>query len=219
MARLGWVMTGLVVLFLVGASAVPKLVGASAAIDSMVALEWPPQHLSTGCRRERRRPVPRAESPIDMAARRPMNSARELASADLDALLSLYEHLHATDAPLPARADLDSIWRKLCESEDHLYYGVDADGLLAASCTVTIVPNLTRGARPYGVIENVVTHSDHRRRGLGRIVVTRALDAAWRRGCYKVMLMSGMGRREIHSFYEALGFDRDAKQAFVARPA
>lgn len=45
MARVGWIMTSLVVLFLVGASAVPKLIGASAAIDSMVALDWPPQHL------------------------------------------------------------------------------------------------------------------------------------------------------------------------------
>jgi hypothetical protein len=45
MARVGWIMTALIVLFLVGTSAVPKLIGASAAIESMVALDWPPQYL------------------------------------------------------------------------------------------------------------------------------------------------------------------------------
>lgn len=38
-------MTTLLVLFLVGASAIPKLIGAGAAIDSMVALDWPAEHL------------------------------------------------------------------------------------------------------------------------------------------------------------------------------
>ena len=37
----------------------------------------------------------------------------------------------------------------------------------------------------------------------------------WVRLCYKVMLMSGVGREEIHGFYEALGFDKKSKQAFV----
>ncbi len=45
MARIGWIMTALLVLFLVGASAIPKLMGASAAIDSMVSLDWPTEHL------------------------------------------------------------------------------------------------------------------------------------------------------------------------------
>lgn len=38
-------MTALVVLFLLGASVAPKLTGASVAVDSFVALGWPPQHL------------------------------------------------------------------------------------------------------------------------------------------------------------------------------
>lgn len=148
-----------------------------------------------------------------------MHATRQLAFEDLDALVALYEHLHASDAPLPSRRDVEDTWKKLCQSADHLYLGVDVGGLLVASCAVAIVPNLTRGARPYGLIENVVTHADHRRRGLGRAVVAEALDRCWSRRCYKVMLMSGTGRPQIHAFYEALGFDPDAKHAFIARPA
>jgi hypothetical protein len=50
------------------------------------------------------------------------------------------------------------------------------------------------------------------------MVISRALDESWHRLCYKVMLLSGAGRPEVHAFYESLGFDRDAKQAFIARP-
>lgn len=77
------------------------------------------------------------------------------------------------------------------------------------------MPNITRSGRPYGVIENVVTHAACRRSGYGRLVMQAAIDAAKNRHCYKIMLMSGMDRGHAHEFYTSLGFDKDAKQAFV----
>jgi hypothetical protein len=41
------------------------------------------------------------------------------------------------------------------------------------------------------------------------------LERRWDAHCYKVMLMSGLKRAEMHGFYEALGFDKHSKQAFV----
>lgn len=41
MTRIGWMLSILVALFLIGASALPKLAGMQAAIDSMTALNWP----------------------------------------------------------------------------------------------------------------------------------------------------------------------------------
>jgi len=49
---------------------------------------------------------------------------------------------------------------------------------LVASCALAIIANLTRGARPYAVIENVVTHESYRRRGLGTAVLHHAVDLA-----------------------------------------
>lgn len=45
MVKAGWIMTGLVALFLLGASVAPKLMGAAVAIDSLVALGWPTRYL------------------------------------------------------------------------------------------------------------------------------------------------------------------------------
>lgn len=94
----------------------------------------------------------------------------------------------------------------------------EADDRLISTCVLVIVPNLTRGARPYGLIENVVTHPSYRGRGIGTRLLQHALDSAWRRNCYKVMLLTGSRREETLRFYELAGFQRNVKTGFVAYP-
>jgi GNAT superfamily N-acetyltransferase len=86
-----------------------------------------------------------------------------------------------------------------------------------SSCTLAIVPNLSRGGRSYGVIENVVTHADYRQQGLGRRVLTYALAVAWQADCYKVHLATGSKRESTLRFYEGAGFRRDGKTYFEMR--
>ena len=142
---------------------------------------------------------------------------RDLNHDDLSALLALYEHLHPGDAA-PDAGKAKMVWADLVNDPRAVYLGAEVDGVLVASCVATVIPNLTRGARPYAVIENVITHPNYRRRGLGRALMQAILERCWRTGCYKVMLQSAAGRGEAHAFYEAIGFDPHAKQAFVARP-
>ena len=107
-------------------------------------------------------------------------------------------------------------WSRI-ESDPNLFcFGAFEGDALVATCTLAVVPNLTQGCRPFGVIENVVTRPDRRRRGYGRAVLRHALAHAWDRGCYKVMLMTGRRNEATYRFYESAGFDRHAKQAFVA---
>lgn len=143
---------------------------------------------------------------------------RHLRSSDLADLLELHGHLHSADDPVPEGGVLESVWNELMSSRRHRYYGGFVDGQLVSSCTLTIIPNLTRGCRPYGVIENVVTHAGHRRRGYGKAVLRQALSEAWAENCYKVMLMTGRKDDAVFDFYRAVGFRQDEKQAFVARP-
>ena len=103
-------------------------------------------------------------------------------------------------------------------SERYRYYGAFLDERLVSSCTLTVIPNLTRGCAPYGVVENVVTHADHRRQGHAAAVLKAALADAWAARCYKVMLLTGRKDEGTLRFYEAAGFDRNEKQALIARP-
>jgi GNAT superfamily N-acetyltransferase len=89
---------------------------------------------------------------------------------------------------------------------------------LVSSCALSVIPNLTRGCKPYGLIENVVTHSNHRNQGYGKALLAHTLAYAWSVGCYKVMLLTGRKDPATFQFYESAGFNRHEKQAFIAKP-
>ncbi|MGK9232462.1 GNAT family N-acetyltransferase [Inquilinus limosus] len=141
---------------------------------------------------------------------------REATPADLAGVLQLYRHLHPDDPhPDPGRAE--TVWSTLLDSGLTRVVVADLDGLLVSTCMLAIVPNLTRGTRPFGLIENVVTHAEHRRRGFGQAVLSAALGIAWTADCYKVMLATGSRKPETLRFYEAAGFERGGKTFFQAR--
>jgi ribosomal protein S18 acetylase RimI-like enzyme len=142
---------------------------------------------------------------------------RQATENDLDGLLDLYTHLNPDDAPLPPRARVVELWKEIVADPALTYFVAEQEGKLVCSCNLTIVPNLTRGARPFGVIENVITHPDFRRQGLAKRVLNHAVDAARQAGCYKVMLMSGTKRAEAHALYEKVGFRKDTKLGFDLR--
>jgi GNAT superfamily N-acetyltransferase len=143
---------------------------------------------------------------------------REIRESELSELLALYQYLHESDDPLPESDVVEGIWKQIQADPNLKYWGVFVDGRLVSSCALCIILNLTRGCRPYGVIEQVVTHIDHRRKGYGQAVLTAALRYAWSRNCYKVMLLTGRKNEATYQFYESVGFDRHAKQAFLAKP-
>lgn len=95
-------------------------------------------------------------------------------------------------------------------------WGVESAGQLASTATLHLLPNLTYGGRPYGVIENVVTLPAHRGQGLARAVFDALFDQAQQARAYKLMLLTGK-KRGAQGFYEALGFDSSEKTAMILR--
>jgi GNAT superfamily N-acetyltransferase len=136
----------------------------------------------------------------------------------LDELLELYDHLHGNDDELPP-GTAQQRWDEILAMPGHTVFGVRVEGKLIGSCVVQTVPNLTRGGRPYAVMENVVVHADHRGRGVGTAMIRSALDEAWRAGCYKVMLLTGADNQHTRHFYEDAGFNGRAKRGYVATPS
>ncbi|MHA2198044.1 MAG: GNAT family N-acetyltransferase [Promethearchaeota archaeon] len=143
-------------------------------------------------------------------------SIRYLKKSEMDDLLNLYTHLHRKDTPLPEKPDLISIWEEITTNSLLHYFVIDLNNKLVSSCTLAIIPNLTRSGRPYGLIENVVTHADYRRKGFGMAVLQHALNIAWKNKCYKVMLLTGSKDPAIHQFYEKAGFKKGIKTGFIA---
>src|SRR4029453_13235779 len=132
---------------------------------------------------------------------------RPIRAEELPVLLSLYRHLHPGDPELSISSDIERLWQRILADPQLRYLVAEVSGRVVSTCTLTVIPNLTRGARPYGVIENVVTHPDFRQRGIGTQILQAALALAWEQGCYKVMLLTGRKDEATLRFYQQAGFE------------
>lgn len=141
---------------------------------------------------------------------------RHAKRADLPAILALNAQLNPGDMALPPEEQLGQVWDTILTNPIMHTFVADQGGQVIATCVLAIIPNLTRGARPYGLIENVVVAQQARGGGIGTLLMRGALEFAWQRQCYKVMLMTG--RPQAVGFYERAGFRSDEKFGLVAKP-
>jgi GNAT superfamily N-acetyltransferase len=140
---------------------------------------------------------------------------RSIENVDLPALLELYGDLNPSDPPLSLE-DAVSISKQLSRYPGSAIFVGERQKVLVSTCTLIVVPNLTRGGLPYALIENVVTGSRYRRQGNGTAVVKYAIAAAWKRNCYKIMLLTGSRDPATLKFYQDVGFEQN-KTGFQIR--
>ncbi|WP_458204906.1 GNAT family N-acetyltransferase [Haladaptatus sp. NG-SE-30] len=144
-----------------------------------------------------------------------MATARTIRADELDELLTLYQMLNPDDPPLVRSEELHDQWQRMIRDDSLEIVVVEDDGRLVSSCVLSITENLTRNARPFGLIENVITHEDRRGHGFGKRCLEKATEMAEKRDCYKVMLLTGSDTQWKHEFYEECGFDKGEKTRFV----
>jgi GNAT superfamily N-acetyltransferase len=130
-------------------------------------------------------------------------------------LLGLMRQLNPLD---PAASAIElQVFKEIINSKYLNLIVAEDEGFLLGSCYINVIPNITRGGRPYAVIENVVTDATHRNQGIGKSLLDHAVKLAWEQNCYKVMLMSGRKEKSVHAFYQKCGFNADEKQAYIQR--
>jgi GNAT superfamily N-acetyltransferase len=134
---------------------------------------------------------------------------------DLQRLLDLYQHLSPQDVRCAPDEAVAVYERFLRYPGSAILIGL-INGEIVASCTLVVIPNLTRGGTPYALIENVITHASYRNRGFGKAILKAAVGRAWSEGCYKAMLMTGSKKSSTIAFYEAAGFEQ-TKTGFQIR--
>lgn len=140
---------------------------------------------------------------------------RDAEPGDLEALLELYRQLNPDD---PRPADARQSFDVMLTHPGMKVLVALADATAVATVTLVIVPNLTRGGAPYALIENVVSHAEHRQKGYAGALIRQAIDRAWQAGCYKVMLLTGSKEPATHRFYENCGFIQNKTGYQIRRP-
>ena len=138
---------------------------------------------------------------------------REASPNDLDELLHLYLSLHETAIPEKSPI-LQKVWQRMVEDPDHHIIVKALDGKIVSSCICVVIPNLTRGLRPYALIENVVTHHDFRGKGYASECLDFAKKLATEANCYKMMLLTGSKKESTWNFYKRAGYNHHDKTAF-----
>lgn len=139
---------------------------------------------------------------------------REIKKEELNQLLEIYKFLHSDDN-LDDIEHLKDVWNEIIEDKSHHIIVNYIDGKIVSSCVCVIIPNLTRNARPYAFIENVVTHNEYRNRGYATACLNYAKEIAISKNCYKMMLLTGSKRETTLNFYKNAGYNSNDKTAFI----
>ncbi|WP_368184008.1 GNAT family N-acetyltransferase [Aestuariibius sp. HNIBRBA575] len=126
---------------------------------------------------------------------------------DSERILDLLAHLTLDDTRCPPDVAHKNLTKLMAFDGSCVFIG-EVAGIVAATCMLIIIPNLTRSGAPFAVIENVVTHPDHRGAGYGTQILDAACARAWQHDCYKIMLSTGSKNPTTYAFYEQAGFEQ-----------
>jgi glucosamine-phosphate N-acetyltransferase len=80
---------------------------------------------------------------------------------------------------------------------------------IVASGTIIIEPKIIRGGKPVGHIEDIVTSSSYRGKGLGQDILELLIQEGRERNCYKIILDC---KDNLKGYYEKMDFKESGMQ-------
>ena len=144
-----------------------------------------------------------------------MAIVRMASEEDIPRILELYRELAITTSQVelgcsPSLDDCRRSFNEIRAAPGHELLVVECEGTVVGTMVLLIVPDLSHGASPWALVENMVIDPGYRRRGLGRLLMEHAIARAKEAGCYKLVLSSNKKRRDAHRFYRSLGLQHSA---------
>jgi len=139
---------------------------------------------------------------------------REAVQEDLFELLNLYLSLHEKEIPEDS-LHLQQVWSEMISDQRHHVIVKEVGERIVSSCICVIIPNLTRGVRPYALIENVVTREEDRGKGYASACLEYAKKIAKEGNCYKMMLLTESKNESTQNFYKGAGYNSEDKKAYI----
>ena len=138
-----------------------------------------------------------------------MNTIREATEKDISRIIELYEELTEEKINVPSEK-IQQVFSEIIAIPNQHFLVAETNGYVSGTMFLQIMPNLSHQARPWAIIENMVTDSRYRRLGIGRLLIEHSLNLCKEADCYKVQLLSNKKRSDAHQFYRAMGFDESA---------
>lgn len=131
---------------------------------------------------------------------------REFTDAHTDAVIDLWQMAGLTHSNNKPSLDIQ---RKLNDSPWGFLVAFEGDSIIGS------VMAGYDGHR--GWINYLVCHPNHRRRGVGKALMTEARNLLLKRGCPKINLQVRAGNESAVKFYESIGYSEDNVTSFGLR--
>ena len=134
---------------------------------------------------------------------------------DIPRILELYRELVITTSQVEqdrssSLDDCRRVFDEIRATQGHELIVAESKGTVVGTIMLLIVPNLSHGASPWALVENMVIDAGYRRQGLGTMLMDYAVARAKEAGCYKIQLVSNKKRQDAYQFYCSSGFEASA---------
>jgi GNAT superfamily N-acetyltransferase len=144
-----------------------------------------------------------------------MTEIRLAKESDLPRILELYHELSmiTTEAEQHLNTSRDDYRRVFAEISNHPgreLLVAEYEGEVVGTVALFIIPNLSHGATPYALVENLVVNHKYRRKGIGKKLMEYTIARAKQERCHRIELGSDKKRKEAHRLYRSVGFEPSA---------
>jgi L-amino acid N-acyltransferase YncA len=144
-----------------------------------------------------------------------MAEIRLAKESDIPRILELYHEL--TMITTQAERSLNTSWddyrrvfAEISSNPRRELLVAEYQGEVVGTVALFIIPNLSHGATPYALVENLVVNHKYRRKGIGKKLMEYTIVRAEQEGCHRIELCSSKGRKEAHRLYRSVGFKPSA---------
>lgn len=144
-----------------------------------------------------------------------MTEIRMAKENDLPRILELYRELSmiTTEVEQHSSTSLDDYRRVFAEisgNPKRELLVAEYKGEVVGTVALFIIPNLSHGATPYALVENLVVNLKYRRKGIATKLMEYTIARARQEGCHRIELCSSKVRRDAHRLYKSVGFKPEA---------
>lgn len=136
---------------------------------------------------------------------------REAERSDKVQLYKLYKML----VPNSKKMNIQEEQIEIIKRDPYNFFLVyEEDGEILGTLTLNICLQALHGFRPYGIVENIIVHENHRNRKIGQKLLQYVEEYCRSIDCHRIMLLSNSQRLRAHQFFEREGYESAVCKGF-----
>lgn len=126
---------------------------------------------------------------------------------------SILELLYELERPVPKNTSEKRLFKnkisQYITDKDKLILIAEQNSKIVGIVSVLLLPRLNRTMLEMYIPELIVS-KDHRKTGIGRLLIDSCIVLAKKKKCFRIRLESGYKRKDAHKFYNVLEFEQSA---------